>query len=272
VEHPRESLAHNVMVERAPKETLARIVAEELHNTLDLEVSELRAQLQDTKDKAEAAEALLAVRTRDMDCLLRHSLRALSNALINFTTQYRDAAMAHFDDEESPNAVREARELESHIDNLADTLAEAAESVSAHEMVKNTTPGQVEAKPAVTTVATVITLDVATVASGRDSRTLSTGSVASSLPSQGSGDNTAVSHAGTSSPADSHGGARQKEFKAPAKLRSKKKPSSTVTSSSSMTDKEAAYVLASTWPLQPGGSRSTAVSPASSEAGSGDSS
>ncbi len=141
--------------------------------------------LQGAKEKAAAAEALSAVRTRDMDRLLRHqghnadSLRALSNALITFTAKYRDVALAHFDDAESPSAVCEARKLESHIDNLAHALSDAAESVSTPEMVKNPTPGQTEAKPAVKTVATVVTADVMTVASGRDPRTLSTGSAAS---------------------------------------------------------------------------------------------
>jgi predicted RNA-binding protein YlqC (UPF0109 family) len=127
---------------------LPRIVAEELHNAPDSEVSELRAQLQATEEKAAAAEALSAVRTRDMDRLLRHqgrnadSLRSLLDALMAFTSQYRDVAIAHFDDAESPSAVREARELEGHIDNLVESLSDVADSVSPPEMVKNPAPGQ----------------------------------------------------------------------------------------------------------------------------------
>ncbi len=270
---PQESLAS--VVERAP---------EELHNAPDSEVSELRAQLQAAKEKAEAAEALSAVRTRNMDRLLRHqgqnadSLRAMSNTLINFIAQYRDTAISRFDAEESPSAVRAAREQESHIDNLAEALVEAAETVSAPEMVKNTTTGQVEVKSSVTTMAITIPSDVTTIVSGRASRTLSMGSAAaSSTPSQGSGDNIVSGHQGVPSPADPHGRARQKEFKAPAeqlkpKRKTKKKASSTMTSSSSMTDEEAAYVMVSTSPQQPGGNRSTVVSPACSEAGSVESS
>jgi len=242
-------------VDRAPEETTARIIAEELHNTPDLEVGELRAQLQAAEERAAAADALSAVRTRDMDRLLRHqsrnadSLRAMSNALISFTAHFRDTALAQFDEEESPSAVREARELESHVDNLTEVLAATAETISTPEMVKNTTPAPVEDKPAVTTVAEVIT-PAAPTTSSVGSRTQSVESVASSTLSQASGE-LLVSPVGTPPASTPQGGARPKVFKAPAPVKSpevilrKKKPSATVTSSSSIVDDEVSFLQAS---------------------------
>jgi hypothetical protein len=75
-----------------------------------MEVGELQA----AEEKAAAADALSSVRTREMDRLLLHqscnadSQRALSNALFTFTAHVRDTALAQFDKEESPSAVREA--------------------------------------------------------------------------------------------------------------------------------------------------------------------
>jgi hypothetical protein len=273
---PREPLSYEV--DRAPEETTARIIAEELHNTPDLEVGELRAQLQAAEERAAAADALSAVRTRDMDRLLRHqsrnadSLRAMSNALISFTAHFRNTALAQFDEEESPSAVREARELESHVDNLTEVLAATAESISAPEMVKNSTPVPVEAKPTVTTVAEVVTPAVPTTSS-MGSRTQSVESVASSTLSQASGE-LLVSPAGTPPSSTPQGGARPKVFKAPAPVKAlvKKKPSATVTSSSSITDDEASFVLASTSPPPSSESQPALGSPAPAATGSADSS